>query len=272
MSTLTGKVAVVTGGSRGVGKGVAMGLGEQGATVYVSGRTLEAGQATVPLAGTLMSTVGEVSRLGGKGIAVQVDHRDDAQVAALFKRVRREQKKKLDVLVNNAWAGYEGYSTGAHRTPNHPFWKKPLSYWDENLAGVRWAYVASAHAIPTMIEHGGGLIVNISFGVPDAGNPAYAIAKIGTDRLTWEMAEMLRKHNISVVSLYPGLVRTESVLLNAKYFDMSTSESPQFTGRAVAALAADPNIMQKSGQVLVVAKLAQEYDFDDVDGTRPKAI
>jgi NAD(P)-dependent dehydrogenase (short-subunit alcohol dehydrogenase family) len=120
-----------------------------------------------------------------------------------------------------------------------------------------------------MTEQRGGLIVNISFGVPDPGNPAYGVAKSATDRLTWEFAHQLREYNIAVVSLYPGLVRTENVLFNAQYFDLSKSESPQFTGRAVAALAADPHVMQRTGQAFVVARLAQEYDFDDVDGTRP---
>jgi dehydrogenase/reductase SDR family member 1 len=263
MGTLTNKVAVVTGASRGVGKGIAMGLGEQGATVYVSGRTLVDGQATVPLTGTLTDTVNEVNKIGGKGIGAKLDHNDDSQVKSLFERVQSEQGK-LDILVNNAWAGYEGYSTGTHFPPNHPFWQKPLSYWDENLVGVRWAYVSSAFAIPQMIAQGGGLIVNISVPVPDAGNPSYAVAKIGTDRLTWEMATMLREHNIAVVSLYPGLVRTESVMLNAQYFDMSTSESILFTGRAVAALASDPKIMDKSGKPFVVAQLAKEYGFEDV--------
>lgn len=262
MGTLQGKIAVVTGGSRGVGSGIAVGLGEQGATVYVSGRTLNEGEATVPLTGTLANTVGEVSKRGGKGFAVQVDHRDDSQVKSLFEKVRADEGQ-LDILVNNAWAGYEGYSTGAHYPPNHPFWEKPLSYWNENLDGLRWSYVASAFAIPMMIANGGGVIVNVSFGVPDAGNPAYNIAKSGTDRLTWEMAEMLRQHNIAVVSLYPGLVRTESVVLNAQYFDMSTAEAPVFTGRAAAALAADANVMAKSGQTFVVAQLAQEYGFSD---------
>lgn len=262
MTTLNSKVAVVTGASRGVGKGIAMGLGEKGATVYVSGRTLHTGEATVPLTGTLMDTVGEVSRIGGTAIGVKVDHRDDSQVKSLFEKVKNEQGR-LDILVNNAWAGYEGYSTGAHFPPNHPFWEKPLEYWDENLVGVRWTYVSSAFAIPQLIANGGGLIVNISVPVPDAGNPAYAVAKLGTDRLTWEMAEMLRQHNIAVLSLYPGLVRTESVLLNAQYFDMSTSESILFTGRAVAALASDPNVMDKSGKNFVVAQLAKEYGFED---------
>jgi NAD(P)-dependent dehydrogenase (short-subunit alcohol dehydrogenase family) len=271
MQPLQGKVALVTGASRGVGKGIAMSLGEAGATVYVTGRTLDEKQAAVPLAGTVTQTAEEVTRLGGRGIAIRCDHHDDAQVEAAFRQIQAEQGR-LDILVNNAWAGYEGYATGSHYPPNFPFWQKPISYWDENLAGVRWTYVSTVFAAPMMVEQRGGLIVNISFGVPEPGNPAYGVAKSATDRLSWEFAHQLREYNVAALSLYPGLVRTEGVLLNAQYFDMSKSESPQFTGRAVAALAPDPDVIQRSGQVFVVAKLAQEYGFDDIDGTRPAPV
>lgn len=263
MSNLAGKIALVTGASRGVGKGIALGLGEAGATVYVTGRTVKEGEAAVPLPGTVGATAAEVARLGGSGIPVQVDHRDDAQVKAAFRRLKRE-RGRLDILVNNAWAGYEGYVTGKHKSPGLAFWKKPLSYWDDNLDGLRWAFVASWHAAPLLIAQPGGLIVNISNFVPDPGDPAYCIAKSGTDRLTVELAHQFREHHIAVVSLYPGLVRTENVLVNARWFDMSKSESPLFTGRAVAALAADPNIMDKTGRGFIVADLAREYGFEDV--------
>jgi dehydrogenase/reductase SDR family member 1 len=271
MGSLTGKVALVTGASRGVGKGIALVLGEAGATVYVTGRTTDEAQPTVPLAGTIHQTAEAITQSGGKGIAVRCDHRDDAQVEALFARIQQEQGR-LDVLVNNAWGGYEGYHTGTHLGPMDPFWIKPLSYWEDNLAGVRWAYAAGRLAAPMMIAQGSGLIVNISFGVPEAGNAAYGIAKMATDRLSWEMAHQLRPHGVAAVSLYPGLVRTEGVLKAAEYFDMSNAESPQFTGRAVLVLATDPSVLDRSGQVWVVAKLAQEYDFNDIDGTRPRPI
>jgi NAD(P)-dependent dehydrogenase (short-subunit alcohol dehydrogenase family) len=271
MVDLRGKVAVVTGASRGVGKGIALGLGEAGATVYITGRTYDDDEATVPLAGTLQQTAAEVTHLGGRCTAVRCDHDDDAQVEAVFEQVVQEQGR-LDLLVNNAWAGYEGYHQDIYFAPNHPFWEKPISYWDANLVGVRWAYVASLLAVRKMVSQASGLIVNISFGVPEAGNPAYGIAKTAVDRLSWELAHQLRPHHIAAVSLYPGLVRTEGVLKAAQYFDLSNSESPQFTGRAVAALAGDPLIMQKTGQALVVARLAQDYNFDDVDGKRPVPI
>ena len=198
---------------------------------------------------------------------MRCDHRDDSQVEAVFQRVKDEQGR-LEMLVNNAWAGYEGYWEDRYPAPNHPFWQRPLSFWDENLLGVRWAYVASALATPLMVEQRSGLIVNISFG-PGAGNPAYGAAKAAVERMTADMAHELRQHNVAVIVLYPGLVRTEGIMSIAQYFDLSNSESPQFTGRAVVALA---NIMQKSGQVFVVARLAQEYDFDDIDGKRPAPV
>ena len=263
MGILTGKVALVTGASRGVGKGIALGLGEAGATLYVTGRTVAEGEAAVPLAGTVGATAAETTQIGGKGIAVPCDHRDDSQVEAVFQRIEREAGR-LDLLVNNAWAGYEGYVTGKHLPPGVSFWQKPLSYWDDNLDGLRWTYSASWFAAKRMVEQESGLIINVSNDVPNPGDPAYGVAKSGTDRLTWEIAHALREHHIAVVSIYPGLVRTENVLANAQWFDLSQSESPLFSGRAAAALAADPNILDKSGRTFTVAALAREYGFEDI--------
>lgn len=259
---MAAKVALVTGASRGVGKGIALALGEAGMTVYVTGRTTSTENASVPLAGTIHETAKAITDAGGKGSAIVCDHRDDEQVAAVFERIKREQGR-LDVLVNNAWAGYEGYSTGKHYAPMHPFWEKPLSYWDDNLDGVRWAYVCTWYAAPLMVAQHRGLIANISFGTPEFGNAAYNIAKSATDRLTQESAHQLREHGVSVVSLYPGLVRTEGVMLNAQYFDLSQSESPQFTGQAVLHLANDPDVMARTGTVQIVAQLAEHYGFED---------
>jgi len=268
MKTLADRVALVTGASRGVGRGIAQSLGEAGATVYVTGRSVREGETTGGMPGTVTGTAEAVTAMGGRGIAIACDHYDDAQVAKVFERIKAEQGR-LDVLVNNAWAGYEGYSDDRHLPPHFPFWEKPIPFWDENLAGLRWAYVASHFAAPIMVEQGGGLIVNITYRVPESGDPAYNIAKTGADRLAREMASQLREHNVAAVSLSPGLVRTELVLKNAQYFDMSTSESPQYTGRAVVALAGDPQVMARSGQALLVADMARAYDFDDVDGKRP---
>ncbi len=271
MQPLAGKVALVTGASRGVGKGIALSLAAAGAVVYITGRSTDANSKTVSVSGTITETAAEIVQRGGRGVAIQCDHRDDAQVAAVFKQIQAEQGR-LDILVNNAWMGYEGYHNRTYKTPKHPFWKKPLAYRDENLEGVRWLYAASYFAALMMVEQKSGLMVNISFGVAVDGNAAYNVAKIATDRFTQEFALQLKKYRVAVVALYPGLVRTEGVLKNAKYFDMTQSESPEFTGRAVVALANDTRLMKKTGQIFVVAKLAQVYDFDDIDGTRPLPV
>lgn len=274
MVDLNGKVAVVTGASRGVGKGIALGLGEAGATVYVTGRTSEEGTDIEGLGGTVFSTAGEVTATGGKGIAVHCDHRDDSQVEAFFQRVHNENGR-LDVLVNNAWGGYERMEHDGEFTWLKPFWEQPLWRWDAMFdGGVRAAFVASAFAAKKMIERGGGLIVNISFWAAQKylANVPYGAAKAAVDKMTADMAHEAAKFNIAVLSLYPGLVRTESVLRAAEYFDMSNSESPQFTGRVIAALAADPDIMSRTGKVWVGAALAQEYGIPDIDGKQPRPV
>jgi dehydrogenase/reductase SDR family member 1 len=274
MADLTGKVALVTGASRGVGRGIALGLGEAGATVYVTGRTVEEGRAAVALPGTIYKTAAEVDRLGGRGIAVRCDHRDDAQVAALVVRIRTEQGR-LDILVNNVWGGYEHFYDGTEFWTETGFWTVPLARWDAMFAaGVRAHYVASVLVAPLMIEQGHGLIVNISafVGQTVGEGVGYRVAKAADDRMAACMAHELRPHNVAGVALYPGLVRTEGVLKAVEHFDLSNSESPQFIGRAVAALAADPDVMRKSGQVLVAAELAEEYGFTDVDGRRPTSL
>lgn len=274
MKPLQGKIALVTGASRGVGKGVALGLGEAGATVYLTGRTVEEGHSAAKLPGTIQQTADEVSALGGQGIAVPCDHTDDAAVAALFERIRAEHNR-LDVLVNNVWGGYQHFSDGTEFWKEQGFWDVPLSRWDAMFgAGVRAHYVASVLAAPLMIAQQSGLIVNISFFAsqrPDRG-VAYGAAKAADDHMAACMAHELRQHNVAAVSLYPGLVRTESVMVNADFFDLSNSESPQFIGRAVAALATDPKIMDKTGQVVVAAALALEYGFTDIDGKQPRPI
>ena len=274
MQSLTGKVALVTGTSRGVGRGIALGLGEAGATVYLTGRTVEEGKAAVSLPGTIHKTAEEVTRLGGQGIPIQCDHVNDQEVEAVFQRIHAEQKH-LDILVNNVWGGYEFFNDGTEFWKEKGFWTVPFSRWDKSFqAGVRAHYVASVFAAPIMIAQGSGMIVNISFFAAQKDNSgvAYGVAKAASDRMAATMAYELREHGVAAVSLYPGLVRTESVMKAAEYFDLSNSESPQFIGRAVAALANDPNIMQKSGQVLVAAALALEYGFTDIDGKQPRPV
>jgi len=263
---LRGKVAVVTGASRGVGKGIALGLGEAGATVYVTGRSLDVSDDP---RGSLTRTAAAIDAFGGAGLAVRCDHTDDAQVEAVFERVRAEQGR-LDVLVNNVMSTPQRAElpTGAlSQWDLHPFWEIPISFWDAfHRVGLRSHYVASVFAAPLLIENGGGLIVCIS--APGSrryvGNVPYGVGKAGVEKLVADMAEELRPHNVASVSLWPGFTRTEDVLGQPDvYPDLSATVSQLFPGRAVAALAADPAVIAKTGQTLRASDLAVEYGFSD---------
>jgi dehydrogenase/reductase SDR family member 1 len=273
MVDLTGKVAVVTGASRGVGKGVALALGAAGATVYVTGRSVNEGDTRPDLPGTIGETAEAVTAAGGMGIAILCDHYDATQVGNAFARIGREQGR-IDVLVNNCWDGYRDMvDASGHFTWTDPFWQQGVKRWDEMFGGgVRPAFLASRLAAPMMLGGKGGLIVNISYWAAQRymANLIYRVAKIAVDRMARDMALDLRDHGVAAVALYPGLVRTEAVMkYGVDHYDLSNSESPVFTGRAVAALAADPDLMAKSGRALVVAELAREYGFTDIDGSQP---
>jgi NAD(P)-dependent dehydrogenase (short-subunit alcohol dehydrogenase family) len=251
------RVAVVTGASRGVGKGVALELCQAGFMVYITGRS-----------------AADMSYIQDKGTAIVCDHSDDQQVERAFAQIGQEQNR-IDVLVNNVWGGYENIVENGEFTWSRPFWQQPLWRWDAMFqAGVRAAYVASRLVAPFMILKRSGLIVDISFwsAQKHIGNVAYGVAKAATDKLTSDMAIELKEHNIAAISLYPGLVRTEKIMEAAQWLDLSNSESPEFTGRAVVALANDEERMRKSGQVLVVAALAHEYGFIDIDGKSPRPL
>jgi dehydrogenase/reductase SDR family protein 1 len=257
MTTLTGRIAVVTGGTAGVGRGVASELANRGARVFVTGRSIHEG-----------------ARSDSPVIGIRCDHREDDQVAAAFERVAQEAGA-IDILVNNVWGGYEQMMEDGVFTWSKPFWEQPLWRWDAMFdAGVRAHYYASQLAARSMVAKHRGLIVNISFWAAQkhVGNVAYGVSKAATDKLTADMATELRPHGVAVVSLYPGLVRTEKVMQAAAWIDLTNSESPEFVGRAVAALAADSEVMRHTGEVRVAANLAIEYGFSDIDGKTPRPL
>jgi NAD(P)-dependent dehydrogenase (short-subunit alcohol dehydrogenase family) len=286
---LAGRVALVTGASRGIGKGVALELGARGATVYVTGRTVDA--SANRLGGTVAQTASEIAALGGKGIPVRCDHADDEQVRAVFERIR-EQAGRLDILVNNACSAQD-----MEKHIGKLAWQQPLSAWDEvHRVGLRSAYVASVLAAPTLVAQRSGLIVNISSmgAVSYLHSVAYGTAKAGLDKLAADLAWELAPHGVTVVSLWPGLVRTELILSQCRAngrgglemvmprhegddgpeqaIDLSISESPRFTGRAVAALFCDEKAHSKSGRAFSCAELALEYGYTDEDGNQPPVI
>lgn len=250
------RVAVVTGASRGVGRGIAAELASHGAIVYGTGRSIDA--ADLP---------GEVQRL-------QCDHSNDDDVRNVFSRVQNEQGR-LDILVNSVWGGYENMVEAGVFTWPAPFWQQPLWRWQAMMdTGVRALFVASQEAARLMIPARSGLIVNLSYwsAQKHLGNAIYGAAKAATDKLTSDMAAELHEHRVAVVSLYPGLVRTEAVLAAADAMDLSNSESPEYIGRAVWALVEHPGLMGRTGQVLVAATLGQELGFSDTDGSTPRPL
>ena len=256
MTSLNGTVAVVTGATRGVGRGVASELARAGARVFVTGRSADTEQHDSYITN------------------IRCDHRQDADTLGAFARIL-DESGKIDLLVNNVWGGYESMVENGVFTWGKPFWEQPLWRWDAMLgAGVRASYHASQLAAPSMVAQRRGLIVNISFWAAQKhiGNVAYGVSKAATDKLTADMAVELKPHDVTVVSLYPGLVRTEKVMEAAQWLDLSNSESPEFIGRAVAALAADPDVHRHSGKILVAAALAAEYGFSDIDGKTPRAL
>jgi len=248
-------VALVTGATRGVGKGVARGLAAAGFTVYATGRS--AAQ----------------SDLGPDIVPLVCDSTDEGAIAKVFERIASE-RGRLDVLVNSAWGGYERMVEDGKFTWPAPFWQQPVWRWDAMVTvGVRGAFVASQHAARLMVPARRGLIVHVSSWAAQKyiGNVPYGVAKAATDKLAADMAHELRSHGVTVVSLYPGLVRTEAVL-GAGVFDLSNSESPEFIGRAVAALSDDPNALRRTGQVVIAAALARECGFADIDGKLPRPL
>lgn len=244
---------MVTGASRGVGRGIAIALAGEGYDVFATGRTVA--EANLP---------SSIRR-------IPCDHTDDALTATAFAQL----PGMVDVLVNSSWGGYERMNEDGKFTWGVPFWEQPSHRWSSMMdAGVRAAFVASSHAARLMLPAGRGLIVNISHWAArkHLGNTIYGVSKAATDKLTADMAHELRPHGVAVVSLYPGMVRTELVMAAAQWLDLSNSESPEFGGLVIAALARDPGLMERTGQALVTAALAIEYGITDIDGRQPAPL
>jgi NAD(P)-dependent dehydrogenase (short-subunit alcohol dehydrogenase family) len=253
------QTALVTGASRGVGRGVAIALAAAGYRVVATGRSV----ATADLPGTV--------------VRLPCDHTKDDEVTRVFARIAAD-RSGLDLLVNNAWGGYERMVDATGRfTWLLPFWEQPDDLWPSMMdVGVRAAFSASVQAARLMIPNKRGLIVNISLwpAQKHVANVVYGVSKAATNKLTADTAHELRPHGVAVVSLYPGMVRTEAVLKAAEggWLNLANSESPEFIGRVIAGLAADPSTFDRSGQVLVAAQEALRLGITDVDGRQPTPL
>jgi NAD(P)-dependent dehydrogenase (short-subunit alcohol dehydrogenase family) len=271
-------VVLVTGASRGAGRGIALQFADTGATVYVTGRSVSGGFTTDDVPGTIDDCAREVTARGGRGIAVRCDHTIDSDIEALFEQVRAEQGR-LDVLVNNVWGGYE--DSQCRPLPRVPFWEQSFDHWDRMFtAGVRAHLVASRLAVPLMLPQRRGLIATTTAHLeplPYLKNIFYDMSKYSVARMTWAMSRELREHGIAAVAVAPGFMRTERVeeafrragAIEALNGPGGPKETTAYLGRAIVALASDPLILEKSGQVLEVGTLAREYHFTDVDGSQP---
>ncbi|XP_078501075.1 dehydrogenase/reductase SDR family member 1-like isoform X2 [Lissotriton helveticus] len=264
---LSGYVSVVTGASRGIGKGIALQLSEAGSTVYITGRNKE----------TLEQAAQEVESRGGKCIPVVCDSSEDDNIKALFEKVRREQKGRLDILVNNAYSGVKAIMSNM----NNAFWECPATYWDNlNNAGLRGHYLCSVYAAQMMVEARRGLIVVISSigGLRYFFNVPYGIGKAACDRMATDCAIELKKHNVKYISLWPGAVLTETVEEQMANGDtsgpaaemlrdmMDFTESPELSGKCIVSLATDPKLMKYSGKVQMNFDLVKRYGIKDING------
>ncbi|MEM1369019.1 MAG: SDR family NAD(P)-dependent oxidoreductase [Cyanobacteria bacterium P01_H01_bin.15] len=282
---LKGKVALVTGATRGLGKGIAIGLGEAGATVYITGRSLAPENITVDVDGTLLATQQAVEAAGGTCIPVAVDHADDQHVAELFEQIKTEQKGQLDVMVNNVYGGVRALRD----TDSRPFWECEPQLWDApNNVGLRSHYITSVYAARLMATRKQGLICTISSwgGLSYIFGAAYGAGKSGCDRLAADMAVELKKINVTSIAVWPGIVGTEHI---TKFVDESKDEpadnptavlmqdrfnweTPLLTGRAIAALASEQNSIKRTGKVQIVAEVAAKYGLYDRNGNRPASL
>ena len=264
-------VAVVTGASRGAGQGIARALGAAGYTVYVTGRSQTADAS--PLGGTIHETAAQVTEAGGRGVAYACDHADDEAVRALFATVARDEGR-LDILVNNAAA------ISNDLIQRGPFWDRPVKMADIITVGLRSSYIAAHAAAPLLVARPGGLIIFTS--APGAVNyahgPAYGAQKAGTDKMSADMAVDLRPYGAASVSIWMGLLKTArsaaSMAEKPGQFDflLPYMESPDFTGRLIAAIHSDPKMMDLSGRTVIGAELARDYGLSDIDGAVPQSL
>lgn len=275
MPQLTGKVCLVTGATRGLGKGIALQLAQAGATVYITGRTLK---KTSGSTGSLEETAAEITQQrNGKCIPIQCDHSREEDIKKLFEQIKAEQNGRLDILVNNAYSAVSAIT----RYTRVKYWEQPISMWDEvNNVGLRNHYICAVYAAQLMVPRREGLIVNVSSpgGLTYLFNVAYGIGKAACDRMAGDCAHELRRHNVAFVSLWPCAAMTETVegaMENSKElkkFWGDDYETIEYSGKAIAYLAADRAIMKKSGRTLLTADLGDEYGFVDIDGRTPKNI
>lgn len=261
-------VAVVTGASRGAGRGIAIALGSHGCKVYVTGRSEKTSDSALP--GTIYETAAAVTAAGGRGIAVRVDHSCDEQVKALFEQVQKEQGR-LDILVNNASALHDQLTAPGN------FWEKPLGIVDMLDVGLRSSYVASYYAAPLMVKQRHGLIIftSASGSVHYVYGPVYGAHKCGMDKFAADMAVDLKEHNVAALSIWMGALKAERLQMvidsdPAKYAHLADiTETPEFTGHIIWGIYNDPELMTFSGDTVIGAEMAIKYDIQDIDGRQP---
>ena len=282
LGDLKGKVALVTGASRGIGKGIAIALGEAGALVYITGRSMNQTNSIETISGSLLETKSAVEKAGGTCIVVPVDHSDDQQIKSLFEQIDREQNGQLDLLVNNAYGGVRSLIAAKGK----PFWESDINLWDAcNQVGLRSHYVASHFAAKIMTQSKQGLMVTISSwgGLAPIFGVAYGTGKSACDRLASEMAVELKPFNVASISLWPGIVGTEQFHLLADenlegnlgveaIADKFNWETPLFVGRVIAALCNAPNLMRRTGKLQIAAELATRYGIVDEYGYLPVSL
>ncbi|OQV21918.1 Dehydrogenase/reductase SDR family member 1 [Hypsibius exemplaris] len=290
--SLKGKVALVTGASRGLGKGIALQLGEAGATVYITGRTLEDGDSPAP--GSLRHTAKEIEARGGKAVPIACDHYNDADVAKVFEKIEKDEGR-LDLLINNAYSAVTVFQDNFGR----PFWEFPESVWDEtNAVGLRNHYLCAVKAAKIMTKQKSGLIVNVSSpgGKTYIFTPAYGIGKAAVDRMAADCGIELKSHKVTFISLWPGPVKTELVQLSIDkrkaaaaagapppkpasletvglganatiHHAFGLGESTEFSGKCIVALYNDPKLLEKTGKIITTAAIGKEYGLKDLDGS-----